>query len=143
MPVLRTGLFLLPHNRSTGAGIALVLEQAPHLGWRGAVADLLRALMGTRMLGIAAVSAVLGGPPATALALHLLLYALTANSTAYCAAPLLAAPLTRSRLRALAAAIEYGRLPVAAAALSLPHPTSVNAAILEGACGWGKGGAQQ
>jgi len=42
----RNGLFLMLSFRQTGVGAALVLEQTAPLGWRGALADTARLLIG-------------------------------------------------------------------------------------------------
>lgn len=180
LPLGRVLLYCLPSFRQVGTGTALMLEEDPRPGLRGAAADFARVLGGTRMLGLATTPLVLAEPPGATLLTQIALVAIASHSSAYCGtkvrhgapaprrpgggcapavagrlrlarlectalvgrsrvalpappAPslqLLSAPLTRQRIRALAAGVDLAMRP---AALAMPATLA-----LPGLAGYGE-----
>ena len=113
--MIRCAVVLVPSMRQTGVGSALALERTPPgAGWAGAVWDALRVAGGVRMLPLTVISFATMMPPTATLAMQAITMAFTANSRGYCDAPLLAHPLSGRRIDAVARALEYAFLPIAA-----------------------------
>ncbi|KAL4440675.1 hypothetical protein ABPG77_000384 [Micractinium sp. CCAP 211/92] len=126
----RLALYSVPSFRSVGVGSALVLERAARAGWRGALADLGRVGVGTRLLGLALGGLLIPSPPAITLAMQLTLLKLTMTPD-YCSAALMTDGLTQRRTAAVATGLQYATLPILAA---LPTKQSVihDAGLLQG-----------
>ncbi|KAL4457540.1 hypothetical protein ABPG75_012405 [Micractinium tetrahymenae] len=107
----RIALYSVPSFRSVGVGSALVLERAAQPGWRGALADLGRVGVGTRLLGLAIGGVLIPASPAVTLAVQLTLLRLTMTPD-YCSAALLTDGLMQQRTAAAAACLQYATLPI-------------------------------
>ncbi|KAL4423158.1 hypothetical protein ABPG77_007811 [Micractinium sp. CCAP 211/92] len=119
-PLLRIGVACLPSVRRMGLGAAMALERPAQAGAAGALLDLLRLLLGTRVvvafcLGLGAML-----PPLSSLLCQTALTGLLMNSAEACQTEILRHPLTRSRMTATAGLLDIAALPFAAFQPALP-----------------------